>query len=83
MFLYQNQISNLAFGCHTLIKSLKFRILNLGNFENFEIFPNHKNLNDIIMISCIYQELNQEANRGSDNGGNKIHFYLILWRFNF
>ena len=37
MFLYQNQISNLAFGCHTLIKSLKFRILNLGNFENFEI----------------------------------------------
>ena len=33
MFLYQNLISNLAFGCHTLIKSLKFRILNLGNFK--------------------------------------------------
>ena len=36
MFLYQNQISNLAFGCHTLIKSFKFRILNFGNFGKFE-----------------------------------------------
>ena len=53
MFLYQNQISNLAFGCHTLIKSLKFRILNLGNFRKFQNScqgkPNHKNC--IIIIS--------------------------------